>query len=185
MYDCTTRQLFELSKSGERAAVISDAAMTLCSNDIDAAVKAAFDSYHQEYPSAPDAYFPTFQQSAKEAVSKSVNASAVQVKAALAGEKPNGATAPVSTSPGSAPPVGVASVGRTTSECLKFTRQVFQGKVYEQDKLIGAMLDLCRPEIESAARAAFLQDPSSTLEAEREKAAAAAINEAKQIVAIP
>jgi hypothetical protein len=47
------------------------------------------------------------------------------------------------------------------------------------------MLDLCRPEIESAARAAYLQNPSSTLVAERQRAAADAINEAKQIVAVP
>jgi hypothetical protein len=64
-------------------------------------------------------------------------------------------------------------------------RQGLQGKVWDQDKIIGVMIELCRPEIETAARAAFLNNPASTLDAERQKAVAGAIIDAKQIVATP
>jgi hypothetical protein len=44
------------------------------------------------------------------------------------------------------------------------------------------MLDLCRPEIENAARSAFLADPSTPLEEARRSAAAQALAEARTIV---
>jgi hypothetical protein len=189
MYECTTKELFELVKSGETAAVISDAALTFCRQNIDATVKGFFDEYRQEYPNTTDANFPSFQTSAEDAIAKAVRASAVQVKASLAAQV-SGAASPLSAAPATAPvapgpPSATDAVNRSPTECLKMVRQGFQGKVYEADKLVTAMIDLCRPEIETSARAAFLQNPASTLETERQKAVAGAIIEAKQIVGTP
>ena len=190
MYECTTRELFELAKSGETAAVISDAALTFCRNDVDAAVRGFFEEARQEYPNTTDAEYPNFQKAVEETIAKSVQASAVQVRANLAGQTagmppatPTPSTAPVAAAPVTTPVT--ESANRTPTECLKVVRQGLQGKVYEQDTIVSIMIELCRPEIETAARAAFLQNPTSTLDAERQKAVAGAIIDAKQIVATP
>jgi hypothetical protein len=191
MYECTTRELFELAKSGETAAVISDAAVTFCRNDVDAAEGAFFEEVRQEYPNTTDAEYPTFQKVVEGTIAKSVQASAVQVRASLAGQPagpppsppPTPSTAPVATAPMATPVTETAN--RTPTDCLKVVRQGLQDKVYEQDKIVSVMIELCRPEIETAARTAFLQNPASTLDAERQKAVAGAIIDAKQIVAGP
>jgi hypothetical protein len=152
MYECTTKELFELVKSGETAAVISDSALTFCRQDIDATVRGFFDEYRQEYPNTTDADFPSFQMSAEDAIAKAVRASAVQTKASLATQA-SGAASPLSAPPATAPapPSATDAVNRSATECLKMVRQGFQGKVYEADKLVTAMIDLCRPEIKTSA----------------------------------
>jgi hypothetical protein len=56
------------------------------------------------------------------------------------------------------------------------------GKFIDQRKLYEGMLDLCRPEIEAAARAAFLAGKDADLAKEREKALTNASAAAKAMI---
>ena len=56
------------------------------------------------------------------------------------------------------------------------------GKFIDQRKLYEGMLELCRPEIETAARNAFLANKDGDLAKEREKALTGASTAAKQMI---
>jgi hypothetical protein len=64
-------------------------------------------------------------------------------------------------------------------ECLTTASKAREGKLVDRDALVQYTLDLCRPEIEHAARNAFLADNSTPLDKAREKAVEAAIARAK------
>jgi hypothetical protein len=55
----------------------------------------------------------------------------------------------------------------------------------DQESLISTMLDVCRPEIENAARPAFLADPSAPLKEAQRSAAAQTLALDKSIVGAP
>jgi hypothetical protein len=57
-----------------------------------------------------------------------------------------------------------------------------EGKFVNREDLVKAMLELCRPEIEAAARSAFLADDKITLDKQRDQALGDAMKEARVIV---
>lgn len=71
---------------------------------------------------------------------------------------------------------------QSTDECLKTAISGRDEKLAHEEKLIQTMLDLCRPEIESAARKAFLADSSTSLDQHRAAALNSALKRAQTIV---
>ncbi len=57
-----------------------------------------------------------------------------------------------------------------------------EGKFVEQKKLLEAMLELCRPEIETLARTAFLKASNADLADERQKALLEASKAARKLI---
>lgn len=83
MYECTTRQLVSLVRSGEAAKVLANAAMTLCSSDVDAFLTYVNVKGGQGPLSVADQN--TLRQAGREKILENVTASAVQVKAGANG----------------------------------------------------------------------------------------------------
>ncbi|RXT46096.1 hypothetical protein B6S44_24960 [Bosea sp. Tri-44] len=71
---------------------------------------------------------------------------------------------------------------KTVRDCLSTIATARNEKFVDQRKLYEGMLELCRPEIEAAARSAFLANKDSDLPTEREKALIAASTAAKAII---
>jgi hypothetical protein len=65
---------------------------------------------------------------------------------------------------------------------LKDASSLREGQLVDQEKLISMMLDICRPEIENAARVKFLADPNQSLADLRTQALESAVRYAKVLV---
>lgn len=188
-YACTTDQLGKLISSSEVAEVLSTAAMTICRREIDDALQSRVDIMRakmgQNYSTSGE---PELREDLRKVVRNVVITNAVQLKAGqgpAARSLPSPAT-PVATAPQSppgAPPAGVGShLPRELRDCLSQIATARNGKFIEQRKLFEGMLELCRPEIEGAARAAFLAAKDGDLAKERENALTSASAAAKQMI---
>lgn len=190
MYECTTNQIVKLVTSSEGAEVLATAALTICSDEVANAAKAGTAKIRMEYP---DADAVSLRAEIETAIRKNVVTTAVQAKAALntprqqvasepapAPVTPVVATPPqVATAPVNAGPAPAASPVR---ECLRTMAKAREGKFVNREDLVKAMLDLCRPEIEGAARSAFLKDDKASLEQTRDKTLQEALHEAREVV---
>ncbi|WP_152276466.1 hypothetical protein [Methylorubrum populi] len=190
MYECTTNQIVKLAASSEGAEVLATAAMTICDDEIANAVRAGTAKLRIQFPDAETA---PLRADFEAVIKKNVVTSAVQAKAALnvprqqaASEPPPAPVTPVvatppqvSTAPVNAGPAPAASPVR---ECLRTMAKAREGKFVNRDDLVKAMLDLCRPEIEGAARSAFLKDDKASLEQTRDKTLQEALREAREVV---
>lgn len=189
-YDCTTAQLEKLMSSTETAEVLSTAAMTICRKEIDDALQARVDISRLQlgvnYSSAGE---PSFREEMRKVVRNNVITNAVQLKAG-AGARPGAAPAgsiPAAVAPTApSPPPAMTSAGtdlpKELRDCLSTMATARNGKFIDQRQLYEGMLDLCRPEIEAAARAAFLAGKDSDLAKEREKALTNASAAAKAMI---
>lgn len=159
LYECTDEQLGKLVRSAEGAEVLATAAMTICRREIDDAVEARLAKIKAE-GRQPDERL--LREQFRKTVRESVVTGAVQIKAGAVSQqtKPNPSPTPAAQREG----------GPELFSCLSTTAKAREGQFIEQRKLYEAMLDLCRPEIEKVARAAFLANPQSDLAKEREKA---------------
>ncbi|WP_139333734.1 hypothetical protein [Bosea sp. TND4EK4] len=189
-YDCTTDQLGKLISSSETAEVLSTAAMTICRKEIDDALQARVDLVRtrmgQNYSAAAE---PDLREELRKVVRNNVVTNAVQLKAGQGG-RPQAApnpTTPAAVTPQPAPsPSNVGSAAaalpKDLRECLSTFAAARNGKFIEQRKLYEGMLELCRPEIEAAARASFLAAKDGDLAKEREKALTNASAAARQMI---
>lgn len=188
MYECTDAQLVSLVASAESADVLATAAMTVCNKEVNLAVEAGKAKVRL---AAPGSYTASFGTELKAAVRQRIVTNAVQAKAAWNSPRPS--TPPTQPSP--VVPVAVAPaepqavetpstavVASPTTVCLRTIAKAREGKFVNQEGLVKAMLDLCRPEIENAARTAFLKDDKASLEKLRDKALEDALREARVIV---
>lgn len=192
MYECTTNQIVKLVTSSEGAEVLATAALTICNDEVANAAKAGTAKIRMEYP---DADAVSLRAEIETAIRKNVVTTAVQAKAALntprqqvasepapapvspvVATPPQVATAPV---PANADPGPIASPVR---ECLRTMAKAREGKFVNREDLVKAMLDLCRPEIEGAARSTFLKDDKASLEQTRDKTLQEALREAREVV---
>lgn len=192
MYECTTNQIVKLVTSSEGAEVLATAALTICNDEVANAAKAGTAKIRMEYP---DADAVSLRAEIETAIRKNVVTTAVQAKAALntprqqVASEPNPApvtpivaTPPqVSTTPDPANS-GLAPVASPVRECLRTMAKAREGKFVNREDLVKAMLDLCRPEIEGAARSAFLKDDKASLEQTRDKTLQEALREAREVV---
>lgn len=187
-YDCTTDQLAKLVMSAETAEVLSTAAMTICRREIDDALQARVDVVRaQSGPNYSTAGESDFREEMRKIVRNNVVTNAVQIKASQGlGSAPRPSpTTPVAVPPrGSSATVADAGVGlpKELRDCLSQIATARNGKFIEQRKLFEGMLELCRPEIEAAARTAFLAAKDGDLSKEREKALTSASVAAKQLI---
>ncbi|WP_336812431.1 hypothetical protein [Bosea sp. MMO-172] len=186
-YQCTSPQLEKLVSSSESADVLATAAMTICRREIDDAIQARIDTIRfkvgTNYSSASE---PGFREEMLKAVRNNVITNAVQLKAGgprtTASPSP---TTPASVAPGA--PIGPSTTAasdlpKEVRDCLSTIATARNGKFVDQRKLYEGMLELCRPEIEAAARTSFLGTKDSDLAQEREKALTGASAAARQMI---
>ncbi len=173
VYECTRTQLVRLIGSNERAEIITEAAMTLCAKEVRAAIDAVNNTIQFETPS----YRPTFEgdETARSAIRKNVQATAVILRA----EKNSGVA---SSQP--------SDSARNTSEdnqmktCLNTANTVYSKTIADKANLIQSMVELCRPEIESKARATFLATPSMQLQEARSQTLKQAAEFSESIIGV-
>lgn len=186
-YECTTPQLEKLVSSAESADVLATAAMTICRREIDDAIQARVDIARSKlgtgYVTASE---PADREEMRKIVRTSVITTAVQLKAGISQRPAAAATVPaavppaVSTSP---PPIAVAaSLPKELRDCLSKMATARNGKFIDQRELYEGMLELCRPEIEAAARTSFLANKDADLAKERERALTDAGSAAKAMI---
>jgi len=180
MYDCTSRELAELVQSSEAAEVLATAAMTICRREVEQALDAAIEVYLADGGTGS---IPEFREQLRRTVRTNVVTNAVQARAAVNKPQPSSTEKVAATPPQTQS--GAAGILRTTDECLQVASKAREGQFVEVEKLISLMLDLCRPEIEAAARSAFLADPATPLAKARENALEAALTRAKSVVSAP
>jgi hypothetical protein len=174
MYACTTGEIDNLVSSSESAEILATAAMTICSREVRAALDAAMEVVRLDGVS-PDG----IRDNLNEVIKKNVVTSAVQARANARKAEP-----PAQTLQTAAPPPSTAQgFGIQTPEsCLKAASSLREGQLVDQEKLISTMLDVCRPEIENAARTKFLADPTQSLADLRTQALESAVKYAKALV---
>jgi hypothetical protein len=188
-YDCTTDKLGKLISSSETAEVLSTAAMTICRKEIDDALQARVDLVRtkmgQSYSMAAE---PELREEMRKVVRNNVITAAVQLKAGqgTAARSAPSPTTPASVAPQAAPaaaPVTLAAgLPKEVRDCLTTFAAARNGAFIEQRKLYEGMLELCRPEIEAAARTSYLATKDADLGKEREKALTSASAAAKQLI---
>lgn len=183
VYACTDAELRKLVSSAETADNLATAAMTLCRREVTEAVDTRVEvgNIKSGYTPAETELRP-IRENLRRSVRESVLTSAVQVKAAAnnsapaqtVGPKPptSSPSGPVVASTVPAAPLSAPArpkVSAALGECFQLTNTAQKGKLINREALLRAMLELCRPEIELAARSAYLADSSSiTLEQRRE-----------------
>ncbi|MBK9081009.1 MAG: hypothetical protein IPL88_02475 [Rhizobiales bacterium] len=163
-YDCAERQIGALVRGGDGAEVLAEAAMTLCSKEVEAAIKAINATLAAESPA--------FQQSfagdelVRKEMRKRVQAQAVIARARRADTPPVAAASPppVANAPTAARD---ASTDETMRACLSTAHSALNSSASEKSALIRAMIEICRPEIETAARRSFFDNPKQTLDEAR------------------
>jgi hypothetical protein len=67
-------------------------------------------------------------------------------------------------------------------DCFKTTSSVREGKLADKEKLAQAMIDLCRPEIETVARNLYFKKSFGSLDEARTKTLELAIKKAEAVV---
>lgn len=172
VYACTKSELTSLVASSETAEILATAAMTLCNREVQAALDAAMEAYRLD--GGTDL---RVRDELRTVIQRNVVTSAVQARAAFAKS-----TSPVVATP--EPAVARQSLPATDAidRCLKTASSVREGQLVAQEKLIDLMLDLCRPEIENAARLKYLDDPKQDLGEIRRTAAESALAQARSLV---
>lgn len=175
MYACTTKELESLVASSESADVLTTAAMTICNRDVQAALDAAVELARLESGSTVD-----FRDDLVSVVRKNVLASAVQAKAGTKQVTTKPQAQPTAVQPSARAP----STFQAPEECLKTASSLRKGQLVDQEKLISMMLDICRPEIENAARTKFLEDPTQTLADLRTEALESAVKFSKTLLSL-
>ena len=189
MYECAENELGKLVRSSETAEVLTTAAMSICRREVDGALNA-----HVELARAQATYSEAEANGLRERLRGGARETILADAVKLRAEANSAPARPKSNSPDPATPVGRAQPESTPltattlvispelSKCLGAVNTVQQGKLVERAKLVEAMLDLCRPEIETMARAAFLKEPSVPLQQARESALKAAAEAAEAMV---
>lgn len=168
-YECSTAQLTKLVRSAEAAEVLATAAMTICRKELDDAFAAWIAVARADGSLSNEG---AFRDLLYKATRESVLTTAVQLKAG--GSAP---TPPAATQPASAP-----SNSTGLQECLTNMAKAREGKFVDQKKLLEVMLELCRPEIETIARSAFLKTANADLAEERQKALLEAAKAARNLI---
>jgi hypothetical protein len=151
-YECANSQLRRLMSSNERAEVLAEAAMTICSKEVKAAIDATYSVMQAENP----AIRSTFEtdELLRNAMRKGIQTNAVVMRA----ERNNPQPAPQ-------PESGTAKAtvsDENIRKCLTVANGVYSKKVNERAELIRSMIELCRPEIETHARNVFLESSTPT-----------------------
>ncbi|KAA2235593.1 hypothetical protein [Salinarimonas soli] len=182
MYECTTRQLVDLVSSSENANVLATAAMTICRREVDQALDAALEAFTVENGGSGSADLAQFRNRLRDVVRENVVTNAVQARAASSSTP----TQPRSMAPATQPANANASgTGQTAvRDCLRSASKLREGKLVAQDELVKTMLELCRPEIETAARNVFAADPVITLDKARENTLTQAVTEARTLAGV-
>jgi hypothetical protein len=144
--------------------------MTVCAQEVRGAIEAGLARMRAEFPDIGD-----IREEIQSTIRTEVVTNAVQIRALA-----NTPAKPLAQSRTTSPPSGADF--RSTDECLNTGISGRDGKLVNEENLIKAMLDLCRPEIESAARKAFLADSSTTLDQHRANALSSALKRAQTIV---
>lgn len=173
LYQCTDGQLGKLVGSAEGAEVLATAAMTICRREIDDAVEGRLAAIKAE---GRQSSAGLLREQFIKTVRENVVTGAVQIKAGAVTQQPKPSPSPN--------PATQADGDPELYSCLSTMAKAREGKFIDQRKLYEAMLELCRPEIEKVARAAFLANPQSELAKEREKTLGVASVIAKSLVGI-
>ncbi|PZO01045.1 MAG: hypothetical protein DCF30_08185 [Hyphomicrobiales bacterium] len=171
-YDCSSQQLAKLVRSAESADVLATAAMTICRKELDDAFAAWLAAGRADGSVTNET---TFREALLRITRESVLTTAVQLKAGGAGTQ-------VASSPPSPQPTTPSLEPLALQQCLATMAKAREGKFVEQKKLLEVMLELCRPEIETVARTAFLRGPDADLAAERQKALQAATTAGRKLI---
>lgn len=182
--DCALGLIVDMAETTESADAIASAVGSLCSNKVDEAIASGVNLLRANGQILPGSPLDGVRDELRSTIHKRLLMHAVLTRTALrkgktdgrATEEPASATQPVA-------PERLTI--RKPEECLKEVSSLREGRIVDQENLISTMLDLCRPEIENAARSAFLADPSTPLEEARTSAAAQALASAKRIVGVP
>lgn len=182
IYQCTGRELQNLVASAEGADVLATAAMTICRSEIDDAIEARMSAVRAAIGAGYSrANEPQRREELRKTVRESVLTEAVQLKASSQQRQ----SQPVPATGNPAPPLAAADgVSKELRACLQSVSTVRNGSFVNQQKLYETMLDLCRPEIETAARSDFLAAPNGSLAEAREKALTKAAALAKTLAGI-
>ncbi|WP_141740263.1 hypothetical protein [Bosea sp. BIWAKO-01] len=171
IYACTDGQLEKLVGSAESAEVLATAAMTICRREIDDAIEARLAAMRADSRQPNEGII---REGFRTTVRESVVTGAVTLKA--------GRATPTHSQPITPSSTATVDGDREVYTCLSTMAKAREGAFVEQRKLYEAMLELCRPEIEKAARAAFLAAPKGELAKERERALQSASVTARSLI---
>jgi hypothetical protein len=171
MQECAAAEVRKLSGSGQGAAILADAAMTICRQAVDDAVEGGVRLRRVELrrgmsPAEEREYRVALGRSLRDAVVS--DAVAVRASDERRREEATQAVAKFAAQP-------VEGLKKAVTRCL----EVFAVKMdREGDDAVEPVTEMCRPEIEALARGAFLADNSIGLQTAREEALSFAIQTA-------
>ena len=158
LWTCLGQKTRALVASGERAELVADATLAVCGLELERYLDAAV--AWQRLQDAGSSNLPGLRSELAAIVRKQAVNLAVVVKS----ETPPAGTA--------APKVATAAATKEAAAVYSCIEQVAgnaRSKFAEQEAKLASILDLCRPEIEAAARASFAVS-RDTLDEERQKA---------------
>ncbi|BAF89705.1 hypothetical protein AZC_3707 [Azorhizobium caulinodans ORS 571] len=157
LWSCIGEKTIALVSSGERAELVADAALALCSSELGRYLDASI-AWEGLQGTAPASLVALRDELAAAARKQAVT---LAVVAKSRGAPP---ASPSQSSLGSSSKEASAVRG-----CIDEMARTARSKLAEQDAKLAAILDLCRPEIEAAARASFTGS-NETLDELRQRA---------------
>jgi hypothetical protein len=169
--ECTAAEVRKLNKSGEGAAILADAALTICRNAVEDAVEGGVRLRRVELrrgmsPAEERQYRTALGRTLRDAVVS--DAVAVRASDERRREEATHSVAQLAAQP-------IENLKKAVSKCL----DVFAARMdREGDDAIEPVTEMCRPEIEALARGAFLADNSIGLAKARDEALTFAIQTA-------
>lgn len=166
--ECTSAEVRKLNKSGEAAATLADAALTICREAVEDAVEGGVRLHRVELGrDMRSAEERQLRESLRRGLRDVVVSDAVAVRASdeRRREDATHSVAQLAAQP-------IENLKKAVTKCLN----VFAAKMDQQgDDAVEPVTEMCRPEIEALARGSFLADNSIGLPKARDEALSFAI----------
>ena len=169
--ECTSAEVRKLMKSGEAAAALADAALTICRSALEDAVEGGVRLRRIEMRRAMS---PVEERQYRVALGRTLRDAIVNdVVAVRASDERRREEATHSVAKLAGQPI--EGLKKALTRCL----DVFAAKLDVQgDEAVGSIIEMCRPELEALARGTFLADNAIGLPKARDDALAFAIHTA-------
>ncbi len=186
MYECTGIEVSKLVKSAENAEVLTTAAMTICNREIEQTLISIVDVLKLKTSLSYDDEMK-FRNGLKDIFRKNILTQSVQIKAISASSPPNTNVNVSAQNNAQNTNLQTDLEMNEITKCLQSVSEVRNGKLVDRENLLKIMIDLCRTEIESTARNAFIKikEPKiDSLSNERERVINNTIKEANSILGV-
>lgn len=177
MQECAAVEVRKLLKSGEGAAILADAALTICRHAVEDAVESSVRLRRAGMGRAMGtAEELEFRASLRATLRDTVLSDAVAVRADddRRREQLTHATAQLAAQP-------IDGLKKAVTTCVEVFGAKLKNDFRHGDDAVESITEMCRPEIESLARVAFLADNAIGLQKARDEALAFAVQTAAKL----